>query len=75
MSKFATIADKIELETALTFAERAPEKTLFQLLSSTVDKFPNRNALSFQIKSGVKDKAETHSWTSLKARVTQAANV
>ncbi|MEO1919813.1 MAG: acyl-CoA synthetase, partial [Paracoccaceae bacterium] len=42
--------------------------------SSTVDKFPNRNALSFQIKSGVKDKAETHSWTSLKARVTQAAN-
>ncbi|MGE4611172.1 MAG: acyl-CoA synthetase [Paracoccaceae bacterium] len=75
MSKFATIADKIEFETAQTFAERVPEKTLFQLLSSTVNKFPNRNALSFQIKSGVKDKAETHSWTSLKARVTQAANV
>jgi len=75
MPHYATIADKIATETAMPFSERMPEKTLYQLLTRTSSRFPDRNALSFQIKSGVKDKAETHSWSSLKARVTQAANV
>ncbi len=75
MPHYATLADKIATETAMTFAERVPEATLYQVLARTTASFPDRNALSFQIKSGVKDKAETLTWSDLKARVTQAANV
>jgi len=75
MPNYATLADKIETETAMSFVDRVSEATLYQVLARTTANFPNRNALSFQIKSGVKDKAETLSWTDLKARVTQAANV
>ena len=75
MPHYATIADKIATETAMTFVDRMPGVTLYQVLTRTTANFPDRNALSFQIKSGVKDKAETHTWSSLKARVTQAANV
>ncbi|PCJ73980.1 MAG: acyl-CoA synthetase [Rhodobacteraceae bacterium] len=75
MPHYATLADKIATETAMTFAERVPEVTLYQVLSRTAASFPHRKALSFQIKSGVKDKAETLSWSGVKARVTQAANV
>lgn len=75
MPNYATLADKIATETAMSFTDRVPEVTLYQVLSRTTANFPDRNALSFQIKSGVKDKAETLSWTALKSRVTQAANV
>lgn len=75
MPHYATLADKIETETAMSFVDRVPENTLYQVLSRTAANFPNRNALSFQIKSGIKDKAETLTWTALKSRVTQAANV
>ena len=75
MPHYATLADKIATETAMTFVDRVPERTLYQVLERTAASFPNRNALSFQIKSGIKDKAETLSWTDLKSRVTQAANV
>jgi fatty-acyl-CoA synthase len=40
-----------------------------------VDAFGARPAVSFQIKSGPKDKKETLSWVQLKGRVTQAANL
>ena len=75
MSNYATLADKIATETAMPFVDRVSENTLYQVLARTAENFPDRNALSFQIKSGVKDKAETHTWPELKARVTQAANV
>ncbi len=75
MPHYATLADKIATETAMSFVDRVPEATLYQVLARTTANFPNRNALSFQIKSGIKDKAETLTWTDLKARVTQAANV
>lgn len=75
MRNYATLADKIATETEMPFADRISEKTLYQVLERTTGKFPNRNAISFQIKSGVKDKAETLTWSDLKSRVTQAANV
>lgn len=75
MGKFATLADKIASETEMTFEERVAERTLYGVLSRTAANFPNRNAVSFQVQSGPKDKAETFTWSSLKSRVTQAANV
>ena len=75
MPHYATLADKIKTETEMPFADRVSETTLYQVLARTTASFPHRNAISFQIKSGVKDKAETFTWTGLKSRVTQAANV
>ena len=75
MPHYATLADKIATETAMPFTERVTEKTLYQVLERTSGNHPNRNALSFQIKSGANDKAETLSWTDLKLQVTRAANL
>ncbi|MEE9454921.1 MAG: acyl-CoA synthetase [Paracoccaceae bacterium] len=69
------IADKIKTEEAMPFLERTTGRTIYQVLAHTEAKFPGRNAHSFQIKSGPKDKAETLSWRDLKGKVTQAANM
>jgi acyl-CoA synthetase (AMP-forming)/AMP-acid ligase II len=52
-----------------------PAKTLYEQLTRTAEAHGPRNALTFQMFSGPKDKAETLSWTELRARVTQAANM
>jgi acyl-coenzyme A synthetase/AMP-(fatty) acid ligase len=52
-----------------------PAKTLYEQLTKTPRRMGPRNALTFQMFSGPKDKAETLSWTELHARVTQAANM
>lgn len=72
--KMATIADKIEVE-QIPLAERLSASNIYELLSETAAKHPNRSAVSFQIKSGEGDKAETFNWTQYKAAVTQAANL
>ncbi|MEO0913803.1 MAG: AMP-binding protein, partial [Pseudomonadota bacterium] len=48
---------------------------MYSQLCKTTASFPNRPAISFQIKSGPKDKAKTLSWNELKNRTTQAANL
>lgn len=72
---FATIDDSIAMENEASWEERDNPVTLYQLLSRTTDKFPNNNAVSYQIFSGPTDKAETLSWSQLKDQVTQAANL
>ena len=75
MTKMATLADKIAIENQSTLAERQASKTVYQYVARAADRFPGRNALSFQITSGVKDKAETLTWTQVLGKVTQAANM
>ncbi|MCP5072980.1 MAG: acyl-CoA synthetase [Rhodobacteraceae bacterium] len=75
MSEVAVAADVAELENQMPVEERWPEKTVYQRLCSTRDAHPNRPAVSFQLKSGPKDKAVTLSWTDLTKRITQAANL
>ncbi len=75
MTKMATLADKIAIENQSTLAERQASKTVYQYVARAADRFPGRDALSFQITSGVKDKAETLTWTQLLGKVTQAANM
>ncbi|WP_372574219.1 acyl-CoA synthetase [Ruegeria jejuensis] len=72
---FAGVADRDAIENEMPWAERDVPVTLYQLLSSTAGKHPNNNAVSFQILSGPTDKAETLTWTDLKDKVTQAANL
>ena len=72
---FAGIEDRNAIEGAMPWTDRPLPKTLYGLLSETAGKFPNHNAVSYQIFSGPKDKAETITWSELKDQVSQAANL
>ena len=50
-------------------------KSIYQLLGRTKAAHGAKNAVSFQLTSGPKDRSETLSWHALHARVTQAANL
>ncbi|AXI43131.1 acyl-CoA synthetase [Sulfitobacter sp. SK011] len=72
---FGGIKDCKAIEAEVPWAERDVAKTLYGLLSSTAAKFPQHKAVSYQIFSGQKDKAETLTWKQLHGKVTQAANM
>mmetsp|Transcript_4541 Transcript_4541/g.5463 ORF Transcript_4541/g.5463 Transcript_4541/m.5463 type:complete len:83 (+) Transcript_4541:22-270(+) len=72
---FATLADCLALENEMPFTERNMPTTLYGLLSRTAGKFPDNKAVSYQILSGPKSKAKTLTWSKLKDKVTQAANL
>ncbi|WP_340110369.1 acyl-CoA synthetase [Pikeienuella sp. HZG-20] len=71
---YATLADKMALE-ALPFRDRLVFDNVFEQLTETAARHGSRPALSFQIKSGEKDEAETLSWRALRSRTAQAANL
>jgi acyl-CoA synthetase (AMP-forming)/AMP-acid ligase II len=75
MVRFANAGDIAEIEAELPWPASQPAKTLYEQLTRTAEAHGPRNALTFQMFSGPKDKAETLSWTELRARVTQAANM
>ena len=72
---FASIQDSVNLEQAMPWSERDVPVTLYSLLTNTAQKFPNNNAVSYQLLSGPKDKAETLTWMQLHEKVTQTANL
>lgn len=72
---FAGIADRDAIQNELPWAERDVAKTLYGMLSATAEKFPTHNAISYQIFSDPKSKAETLTWSALKDRSTQCANM
>ncbi|MGR3639294.1 acyl-CoA synthetase [Alterinioella nitratireducens] len=75
MSRFANIADVRAIEEANPWPESQPAVTLYQLLSQTAARVPNNKAVSFQLLSGPKDKAETMTWKQYHGKVTQVANL
>ena len=70
-----TLSDKQAAEAEMPFDARIDARTVYQQLSATAGKFPNRPAVTFQIKSGENDKAESLSWSEYKGKVTAAANM
>ncbi|NIZ14482.1 acyl-CoA synthetase [Phaeobacter sp. HF9A] len=72
---FATTADVTAIEQECAWADRDLPKTLYGLLSRTAGRFPDNPAVSYQIFSGPKDKAETLNWRQLKDKTCQAANL
>lgn len=72
---FGGMDDRNALEAQMPWEDRKLAKTLYGLLSDTTAKFPKNNAVSYQIFSGPKDKAETLTWEALHGKVTQAANL
>ena len=72
---FASIADTVAIENEMPFEKRDLPKTLYQMLTRTKEANGAGNAVSFQLQSGPKDKAETLTWDELHARTCQAANM
>ncbi|TCL10110.1 fatty-acyl-CoA synthase/long-chain acyl-CoA synthetase [Shimia isoporae] len=72
---FETAADLKAIEAQMPYADRDLPKTVFEMLSQTAAKFPERPAASYQLLSGPKDKAETLSWKELLEQSVQAANL
>jgi acyl-CoA synthetase (AMP-forming)/AMP-acid ligase II len=71
---WSTLADKQAIE-AVPLADRLPAGTVYAMLLKTAAAHPHRPAISFQIKSGSQDKAETLDWTRLADQVTRTANL
>jgi acyl-CoA synthetase (AMP-forming)/AMP-acid ligase II len=72
---YAGIADRDAITNEMPWTDRKVPVTLYGQLTETANKFPKHKAISFQILSGPKDKAETFNWTQLHAKVTQTANM
>lgn len=72
---FAGVDDRNAIENEMPYEQRDLPATLYGLLSRTADKYPDSNAVSYQIQSGATDKAETLSWAQVKDKTTQAANL
>ena len=75
MSRFASIEDVRAIEAVGSWESRDMPATLYRLLSDTAAKHGHRNAISYQILSGPRDKAETLTWAQVHAKSTQAANL
>jgi acyl-CoA synthetase (AMP-forming)/AMP-acid ligase II len=75
MASFASKRDILDIASAEPWPEAAPARTLYEMLTVTRDRFPERPATSYQLLSGPKDPAETLSWADLHDRVTRTANL
>jgi len=75
MLGFATSADSQAIEGGIPYEARDLPVTIYEFLSRTRLMHGPRNALTFQLQSGPKDRAETLTWDALHGRVTQAANL
>src|SRR5690606_27419808 len=73
--RFAGVADRDAVETEMPYAQRILPGTLYQALTETRDRHPERPALSFQLFSDPTAPARTLSWTELHERVTETANL
>jgi acyl-CoA synthetase (AMP-forming)/AMP-acid ligase II len=72
---YAGFADRDKIEAVGPWESREVPKTLFAMLEGTARKFPDNNAVSYQLFSGPKDKAETLTWSELLTKTCQAANL
>ncbi|MDE2911308.1 MAG: acyl-CoA synthetase [Paracoccaceae bacterium] len=71
----ATQADFAAIEAVMPLEDRLHERTVYRRLAATRDNHKGRPAVSFQLKSGPKDKASTLTWSELTDQVTRAANL
>ncbi|MEM6637087.1 MAG: acyl-CoA synthetase [Pseudomonadota bacterium] len=75
MVVFTDGSDLRALEAEMPWEDRDVPNTVYQLLTRTKGAHGARDAVTFQLQSGPKDKAETMTWNALHGRVTQTANL
>lgn len=74
MVTVATIADKRAVEAEMPVERRWEARTPYEQLARTAAAYPDRPAISFQLRSAPGDKAVRLDWEAFRAEVTQAAN-
>lgn len=72
---YLTVADRDAIENEMAWEDRDLPVTMYDFITSTKDSFPDRPAVTFQILSGPKDKAETLTWSEFHLKSMQAANM
>lgn len=72
---YASVADRDAIEAEMPWSERDIAKTLYGQLHRIAARHPDRPATSYQLLSDPGAKAETLSWSELRDKVTQAANL
>ncbi|MEP2919330.1 MAG: acyl-CoA synthetase [Sulfitobacter sp.] len=72
---YSGIADRDAIEAESAWEDRDLHKTLYGMLSATAAKFPDNNAISYQLFSGPTDFAETLNWQQFHDKSVQAANL
>ncbi len=72
---YATLADRAAVEKEAPWAERDVPVTTWALLNQTAGKHGGRPATTFQMFSGPGDKAEMLTWSELRDRTAQTANL
>ncbi|UWR21575.1 acyl-CoA synthetase [Sulfitobacter sp. S190] len=72
---FSGIETSKAIEAQGAYGERDLPTTLYQMLSNTTAKYPSHKAISYQLFSGPKDKAETLTWQQFHDKSVQAANL
>ncbi|MEQ6247271.1 acyl-CoA synthetase [Sulfitobacter sp. HNIBRBA3233] len=72
---FSGIADRDAIEAECAWEDRDLPKTLYGVLANTTSKFPNHNAISYQLFSGPTDPAETLTWQQFHDKSVQTANL
>ncbi|MCG7522050.1 acyl-CoA synthetase [Ruegeria sp. Ofav3-42] len=74
-SPITSLADVEALEREKPWADRVSAKTVYQQLLQTAGSQGCKPAASFQLSADPRDPGVTLSWTELKGRITQAANL
>ena len=75
MLPFANNQDVRKIETDHPWPAAAPAQSIYELLTDVAARHPARPAVTFQLFSDPDAKAETLDWQSLRAEVTQLANL
>lgn len=72
---FRGAADRDAVEREMPYEARDNGRTVYEVLSRTAERFPDRPAVSFQLLSGPRDHATTLTWREFRQRVTETANL
>ncbi|MEI4231307.1 acyl-CoA synthetase [Roseovarius sp. D22-M7] len=72
---FTSRQDALDIESEMPWEARPRPTTLYQMLRETAHAFPDRPAISYQLLSGPKDKAQTLTWQQFHDQCCQAANL
>src|SRR6056297_1690811 len=72
---FASRQDALDIQNEIAWADRDRPGSLYQMLRTTVDAFPDRPAISYQLMSGATDPAQTMTWQQFHEQVCRAANL
>lgn len=72
---YATVADRDAIEAEAVWTDRDLPKTTWEMLSQTAGRFGGRKAVTYQLFSDPGAKDETFTWSQLKDKTAQTANL